>query len=61
LCHEVVLEFIATKAPDPPHWTLNSCFGASHSVWVHFAMFCYNTKLGAKRVEQVQFMHKFVP
>jgi len=21
-------EHFATKAPDPPHWTLNSCFGA---------------------------------
>ena len=20
-------EHFATKAPDPPHWTLNSCFG----------------------------------
>ena len=22
-CHEVASEFFATKAPDPPHWTLN--------------------------------------
>jgi len=27
-CHEVTSEFFAMKAPDPPHWTLNSCFGA---------------------------------
>jgi len=49
------------NAPDPPHWTLNSCFGVSHSVWVHLAMFHYYTTLGAKRVEMVQLMHKFVP
>ena len=24
--HEVALEFFATNAPDPPHWTLNLCF-----------------------------------
>ena len=42
------------NGPDPPHWTLNSCFGASRSIWVHLAMFRYYTKLGAKRVELVQ-------
>ena len=36
-------------------------FGASRSVWVHLAMFHYYTKLGAKRIELVQLMHKFVP
>ena len=40
--------FIAANPPDPPHWTLNSCFGAFHSVWVHLAIFRYYTKLGAK-------------
>jgi len=55
-CHEVASEFFATNTPDPPHWTLNSCFGASRSVWVHLAMFHYYTKLGAKRVELVQLM-----
>ena len=49
------------NAPDPPHWTLNSCFGASRTIWVHLAMFRYYTKLGAKRVELVQLMQKFVP
>ena len=44
-----------------PIETLNSCFGASHSIWVHLAMFCYYTKLGAKRVELVQLMQKYVP
>ena len=46
------------NAPDPPLWTLNSCFGASYSVRVHFGLFHYCTKLVAKRVELVQ---KFVP
>ena len=35
-------------------------FWSSRSVWVHLAMFHYYTKLGAKRVELVQLMHKFV-
>jgi len=60
-CHEVASEFFATNAPDPPHWTLNSCFGAAFSIWVYLAIFCYYTKLGAKWVELVQLMHKFVP
>jgi len=55
------LEFLATNAPDPPNWTLNSCFGVFRSVWVHLAKFCYYMKLGAKRVEPVQLMLKFVP
>jgi hypothetical protein len=38
----------ATNAPDPPHWTLNSCLRASRSVWEHLAMFRYYTKLSAK-------------
>ena len=49
-----------TNAPDPPYWTINTCFRASRSVWVHLGMFHYYTKLGAKRVELVQLMHKFV-
>ena len=35
-CHDFTLEFFATNAPDPHHWTLNSCFGAFLSVQVHF-------------------------
>ena len=31
-------------APDPHHWTLNSCFGAFLSVWVHLEPFRYCTK-----------------
>ena len=57
-CHQVASEFFATKAPDPPHWTLNSHFGAFRTIWVHSGMFGCRTKLGAKRAELVQ---KFVP
>ena len=49
------------SAPDPLYWTRNSCFGASRSDWMYLAMFHYYTKLGAKQVELVQLMHKFVP
>ena len=54
-------KFFATKEPDPPHWTLNSWFGAFHSVWVHFGLFRYCTKVDAMRAEMVELMHKFVP
>ena len=43
-----------TKAPDPPHWTLNSCFGVFHTIWVHLGPFGYLIILSAKRVELVQ-------
>ena len=49
------------NAPDPPRWALNSCFGASRSVWMHFGLFCYCTMLDTKRAELVQLMQKFVP
>jgi len=38
-CHEVVSEFFATDAPDPPFWTITSCFGAFHTIWVHLGQF----------------------
>src|SRR6185312_5129056 len=57
-CHKVALEFFATNAHDPPHWTLNSCFGVFRTIWVHLVSFGYLTKLGAKWAEVVQ---KFVP
>ena len=50
--------FFATKAPDPLHRTLNSCFGAFCNIWVPLVLFGCLTKLGAKRAEVVQ---KFVP
>ena len=43
------------------HWTLNSCFGTCHTVWMHLGPFCCLMKLGAKRDEMVQLMQKFVP
>src|SRR6185295_42354 len=45
------------NALDPPHWTLNLCFGVFHTIWVHLGPLCCLTKLRAKRFEQVQ---KFV-
>ena len=56
-----VVIFYKTNAPDAPRWTLNSCFGAFHSVWVHLVSFGNCMKLGAKRGELVQLMQKFVP
>ena len=38
-CHEVVSEFFTTNAPDPPFWTITSCFGAFRTIWVHLAQF----------------------
>jgi len=59
--HDVVLEFFAMNAPDPHHWTLNSCFGAFLSVWGHLEPFCYCMKLGAKRAKLVKLMQNFMP
>ena len=49
------------NTPNPPHWTLNSCFGALHSVWVHLGSFHNYIKLDAKQGELVQLMQKFMP
>src|SRR6185312_27032 len=46
------------NTPDPPSWTLNSCFGAFRTIWVHSGPFGCLTKLCAKQAELVQ---KFVP
>ena len=54
-------KFFAMNAPDTSHWTVNTWFGAFHSVWVHFGLFSYCTKVDAKRAEMVELMHKFVP
>ena len=51
---------LATNASDPHHWTLNSCFGVFHRVWVHLAPFCHLTKLGSKWAELLKSMQKFV-
>ena len=58
MCHEVPSEFFTTNATDPPHWTLNSCFVAFCTIWVHLVPFGCLTKLGEKRAEPMQ---KFVP
>ena len=57
-CHEVESEFFTTNAPDPPHCTLNSCFGAFCTIWEQSGPFGCLTKLVVKRAELVQ---KFVP
>ena len=57
-CHEVTSGFFATNAPDPPHWTLNSCFGMFHTILMHLGPFGWLAKLDEKRAE---LMRKFVP
>ena len=54
-------EFFAKNAPDPHHWTLNSCFGLFLSTWVHLGLFRYCTKLGAKWTNLLHLMQKFMP
>src|SRR6185312_10629637 len=55
------VEIFSTNAPNPLHWTLNSCFGALHSVWMHLGSYRNCKKLDAKQCELVQLMHKLVP
>ena len=50
--------FFATNAPDPPHWTLNSCFGVLRTIWLQLGQFGCHMNVGGKRAELVQ---KFVP
>ena len=50
-------EFFAMNAFDPPHCTVNWCFRAFCTIWVHSWPFGCLTKLGAIRAELVQ---KFV-
>ena len=57
-CHEVVSKFFATNAPIPPHWTINSGFGAFHGVWLHLGSFHYHTKLGANWAKGLQLVRK---
>ena len=49
------------NATDPLHWTLNSCIAEFRSVWEHFGLFPYCTKLGTKWAALVQLMHMFLP
>ena len=48
------------SAANPPHWTLDSCFGMLHSVWMHLGSFRNCMKLGAKCGELAQLRQKFV-
>jgi len=60
-CHEAASEFFTMNAPDPHHWTLNSCVSAFSTVSVYMEPFVYCPKLSAKGAEQLQLMQKFVP
>ena len=60
-CHAVAMEYFANNAPDPPHWTLNSCFGVFRIVWVHLGPFRRLIKIRSKWAELVRLMPKFVP
>jgi len=53
-------EFFATNAPDPPHWTINLCFGVIHTIWVHLGPFGCHTNHDAKQAELVQKFEKEV-
>ena len=57
-CHEVASEFFAMNAPDPPHWTLNSCFGVFIQFWCIWDRLVDLQNSMQKRAELVQ---KFVP
>ena len=50
--------FFAMNAPNPPHWTQNSCFIAFHTILVHLGPFDCVTKHISKRVKLMQ---KFLP
>ena len=55
-----LVRIFATNAPDPHHWSLNSCFVLFLSVRLHFEPFRYCSKLGAKCAKLVQLMQKLV-
>ena len=57
-CHEVALDLFATNKPDPPHWTLNSCFGVFRISWGRLGLFGCVTTPSVKRVKLVK---NFVP
>ena len=53
-CHEDTSEFFATNAPNPRHWTINTCFGVFRTICVRLGPLGYHTKLGEKCSELVQ-------
>ena len=55
------VRIFATNIPDPHHWSLNSCFFAFLSIWVHLGPFRYYTKLATKCAKLVHLMQKFMP
>ena len=57
----VTVSLMNENAHNPHHWTLNSCFCAFLSVWVHLELFRYCTKLAAKLAKLVQLMQMFRP
>ena len=61
LCHKVASEFFCKECTRSTPLDPNSCSGAFRSVSVHLALFRDYTELGAKWVELVQLMEKFVP
>ena len=56
-----LLRIFATNAPNPHHWTLNSCFRVFFLFGCILEQFRYCTKLGAKRAKLVQLMQKVMP
>ena len=46
--------FSQQTQPICPHWTLNSCFWAFRTIWVHLGPFGCVTTLSIKRVKQVE-------
>ena len=50
--------FSQKTQPIRPHWTLNSCFCAFRTIWVHLGLFGWLTKLDGKCAELER---KFVP
>ena len=56
--HAVIFLYEHTQST---HWTVNSCFGALHSVWVHLGSLRNCMKLDAEQGELVQLIQKFVP
>jgi hypothetical protein len=45
--NELASEFFATNAPDPLHWTQNSCFGAFQTVLFLHESRCKSGRIGA--------------
>ena len=57
-CHKVVSEFSTTNAPDPPHRTLNLCFGVFCTIFGAFGIVWLPYETRCKTAELVK---KFMP